>query len=375
MPEPQPEVADDDLGSLDFTLPGVLGEPGGKHTIEVQEATHQIPPAVEQAAMLYSSNQAAEAFAVLEAAVKGGEDLGNYGRRAWGMLFDLLQMLGRREAFEALGLEFAAKFETSPPPWAAAGAAEGGANAAQPAGTRAYISLSGVLSAKAQEPLKQLVKNAEKNPVVRLDVSKVTDAAEEGCALLHGTLLALKKAKKECVLGGAERLASVLAKKIVPGQRENERTWLLLLELYQQLFQQQAFEDAAVNYAVTFEVSPPSWEAPKAKRSAPIAEIEAATAAMAEAAEGYDLEGDIVAAGGEVFAPLQSYAEGREDVAVNCRELMHMDFVSAGQLLNVVANLSAAGKRIRFRGVSHLLAALWEVLGLDRVATVETRKL
>ena len=28
--------------------------------------------------------------------------------------------------------------------------------------------------------------------------------------------------------------------------------WLLLLELYQQAFQQDAFEEAAVNYAVTF---------------------------------------------------------------------------------------------------------------------------
>jgi hypothetical protein len=37
--------------------------------------------------------------------------------------------------------------------------------------------------------------------------------------------------------------------------------WLLLLELHQQAFHQEAFEEAAVNYAITFEVSPPSWEA------------------------------------------------------------------------------------------------------------------
>ena len=38
--------------------------------------------------------------------------------------------------------------------------------------------------------------------------------------------------------------------------------WLLLLDLYQMLGLQNEFEEAAVDYAVTYEVSPPSWETP-----------------------------------------------------------------------------------------------------------------
>lgn len=364
-PAAPPPVDEDDFGSLDFTTGDGLG---GGQSIQVQEVTNHIPAVVEQAAMLYSADQAEEACAVLEDAVKSGEELGVHARRAWGMLFDLYQLLGNRPAFDALALAFAARFETSPPTWAGDGG--DGRDDTLATGGRAFVSLSGVLGAKVQDSLKQLLKVADKNPVVRLDVAKVTDADETGCALLHEALLNLKKHKKECVLGGAERLAGVLSKKTVPGQRENERAWLLLLELYQRLFQQQAFEDAAVNYAVTFEVSPPSWEAPKAKSAA----VAPAVAAAVEAVEGYALEGDIAAAGADIFAPLRSYAEGREEVIVNCRNLIRMDFVSAGQLLNVVCTLIATGKRVRLRGANHLVAALWEVLGLDRMATIETRK-
>jgi len=38
------------------------------------------------------------------------------------------------------------------------------------------------------------------------------------------------------------------------------QAWLMLLDLYQHLGMRAEFEEAAVNYAVTFEISPPSWE-------------------------------------------------------------------------------------------------------------------
>ncbi len=359
------------MSTLDFTVSGEAAI--GGQNIEVQEVANLVPPAVEEAAMLYSNNQASEACAPLEAAIRTA-GLGNYEKRAWGMLFDLYQSLGKREAHEALALEYAAKFETSPPTWNAVGA--GGKDAAV-AGGRAVVSLSGGLGAKTQEPMKQLLKLAEKNPQVRLDVTKVTDADDEGATLVLDALRVIKKAGKESVLAGADRLAAILAQKIETGRRDAESLWLLLLELYQQLGQQEAFDDTAVNYAITFEVSPPSWETPKpkAKAKSPAAAAAAAAAPVAPPpTEGFVLEGEISSAGAGIFAALTAYAEAHDPVVIDCRLLVRMDFVSAAQLLNLLGNLQAAGTKVILQNVSHLVAALWEVLGVDRVAILETRK-
>jgi anti-anti-sigma regulatory factor len=365
--KPAERPPQEELASLDFTLPGEMPQPKGTSRIQVQEVVHQIPPAIEQAAMLHSVEQGDQACLVLDAAIREG-GLEGYEARAWGMLFDLYQCLDRQPAFEALALEYAAKFEASPPAWVAPGS-EAPVHGPTPAG-RPGISLAGVLTAKAQEPLQQLLKLAEKHPSVRLDLSKVTDADEPGCTLLIEVLKRLRKARKEFVLGGADKLAAILAKKVVPGQREREHGWLLLLELYQQLCNQEAFEDMAVNYAVTFEVSPPSWEQPKVSPAAVEAEPEAA----GHTDNACVLEGDIVAADPGVFAPIRARAAEVDEVVVDASRLRRMDFVAAANLMNLAGELAGNGKKLRLVKASHLVTALWEVIGLTRVAVVETRK-
>jgi ABC-type transporter Mla MlaB component len=357
---------DDELVSLDFTHPGDMPASKREERIQVQQVAQQVPAVIEQAAMLYSAEQTALACDALQAAIRD-EDLGRFTQRAWGMLFDLYQELGHQQDFEALAFEYAAKFETSPPAWTAH-RPEARETAAAGAG-RSSIALAGTLDLKAQEPLKQLLKFAEKNPTVRLDLAKLADADDSGCALLNSVLRQLKKQRKECALAGADKLAAILAKKTASGKRERENTWLLLLELYQHLFDQNAFEEAAVNYAVTFEVSPPSWEPPKAKPGKAGSERQPATAA-----EGCALEGNIIAGDESAFAALRVQAETRDDIVVDVSRLRRMDFVAAANLMNVVTALVSARKTVRFVKASHLLTALWEVIGLDRVARIETRK-
>lgn len=364
--EDKPAPSDEDeLISLDFTHPGEMPSSQREERIQVQEVAQQVPAAIEQAAMLYSAEQTALACDTLQAAIHE-EDLGRYTQRAWGMLFDLFQELGRQQDFETLAFEYAARFESSPPTWTAPGAAVR-ETAAAGAG-RSSIALAGVLDLKAQEPLKQLLKFAEKNPAVRLDLAKLIDADDSGCALLNSVLRQLKKQRKECALAGADKLAAILAKKAVSGKRERENTWLLLLELYQHLFDQAAFEDAAVNYAITFEVSPPSWEPPKVKPG------KGAAGAEPAATEDCALEGSIIGGDESAFAALRVRADTRDDVVVDVSRLRRMDFVAAANLMNVVTALVSARKTVRFVKASHLLTALWEIIGLDRVARIETRK-
>jgi anti-anti-sigma regulatory factor len=357
----------EELGSLDFTHTQDPNSMTSRPRIEVQETSQEIPQAIEQAAMLYSIDQAAAATSALEAAIRG--DLGRYAQRGWGMLFELYQIEGRRQDFEKLAVEYAAKFETSPPTWVAPDAPV--AAAPKPA-SKSSTTLAGVLNAKSQDVLKQALKNAEKAPSLRLEVGKLTDVDEQGCGLLNVVLKQMKKARKECVLGSADKLAALVARKTKVGERNNEQAWLLLLDLYQQLGNQEAFEDAAVNYAVTFEVSPPSFEMPKNKPAA-VPEAEADTEAETDDA-GCALEGVITSASDGAFAVIRAEADITPDVVVDVSRLQRMDFVAATNLMNMVTALLAAQKKVRLIKASHLLTALWEVIGLDRVARVETRR-
>lgn len=369
---------EDDLMSLDFTVPGAFDtppeEPVAPAVVAAADAPAApppplrapLPPALAAAAAMYAAGQELDAMRRLEAAIKNGEDLGDAEVRAWGCLFELLQALGRRPAFDALALAFARHFEKSPPAWSAA--ADEGNTAAETTGGRAHVSLGGVLNASVGEVLKQTMKLAATSTLVRMDVAKLTDADNNGATLLMRAMAALKKARKELVFGSPEHLAGILAAKLVPGERSNPEMWLLLLELYQQAYRQEAFEEAAVNYAVTFEVSPPSWEALPQRRAEP-----PPTASPLPKAEGFTLHNQLLGASAANFAPLEAVLAGREEFDIDARKLVRIDAASAKALFEVLTRLHAAGKKLRIIGLSTIVAAYLETLGFDDVAVLRSR--
>jgi len=355
---------DDDMMDLDFTAPGaipVAEEP--KSTV-----CSSVPPRVEEVARLFAEGQAAQACDLLQS-VLHQEDFGDAKELAWGMLFDLYVALGRRKPFESLAIGFAGKFEKSPPTWPVGDDAP----AVGKDGV-ATVTLSGVLGANAVQPLGKLREMAPKVPGVRLDLAKVADADDTGCNALLETLRIFKQLKKSCVLVGGEQMAAALASKTVMGEREHESTWLLLLDLYQNLNRQDAFDEAAVGYAVTFEMSPPSWEAPKAAPAAAVPSP-AAPAAASKPADACSLAGEM--RGGErlQFAPVLIWASKHDPVIIDASKLARMDVACAEEFGRVLGEITLAGKSVRIRTSGCLLTALWRSLGIDKLATIEPRKL
>jgi len=358
--------------SLDFTLPGAFDTPPEEPAApEIPEpsapARRPLPPALVEAAELYAAGKELDAMRRLESAIKSGEDLGEAELRAWGGLFDLLQVLGRRPAFDALALTFARRFEKSPPAWIAP--ADEQNTAAETSGGRAHVSLSGMLDAGVGEVLKQAMKLAATSTLVRLDVAKLTDADNSGATLLMRAIAALKRAKKEFVFGSPEHLAQIIASKLVPGERCDEEMWLLLLELHQQAFRQDAFEEAAVNYAITFEVSPPSWEPLSERHDEP----PPTALSPPPKAEGFTLHDQLLGADVSAFAPLEAVLAGRDEFDIDARKLVRIDGTSARTLLEVLTRLNAGGKRLRIVGLSTLVAAFLETQGFAEVAELHAR--
>lgn len=368
--EPPSEL---ELGDLDFTGPGAIEahEDSRAGHFELRESSTTAHPVIEEAAVLFANGQDEAALAALDQAVDSGE-LGAVEDQAWAMLFDLYQVLGKRDLFEQRALDYSVKHEKSPPTWI-----EPARQVVSPAlttGGTAFVAFVGRLDAGVEKSVQQLEKTLTANPMARVEFSKLQDVDAQGAQMLLGALKAARKARRELVMSGDEHLAGLLAGKLEVGRREDEPLWLLLLELHQHMGQHEIFEDWAVNYAVTFEVSPPSWETPPAKPAKAQAKAKTPAVAASGAEDSFPLSGEMFSAGSDAFRHLIDYAGGRAQVLIDCSQLKRMDFVSAGLFLNTLTNLQITGCKVTVHNPNHLLFALFGVLGINQIAHVEPRK-
>ena len=387
---------DDDFGSLDFTLPSSFPEPepaaDSKKTPGLELALEPIatpastvapdaapvkgaakrklviPASLSEAAELHANGDDLAACKSLELAIRNAGALGEFVAAAWLCLFELLILLGRRTAFEQLALAYAKRFEQSPPAWIepALQAVEMGMTT----GGSAQISLTGTLNATIGETLKKVIQMAQTNTVVRLELSKLTDANNDGCTLLRRALTALKKAGRECLLGSPQVLADILVKKVEMGKREDEAMWMVLLDLYQMIGDQNAFEDAAVNYAVTFEVSPPSWDVkatPSSKDTETSLDIDTNSG-------GFALRGQLVGASAADFAGIDVLAQTEGVIEVDASALVRIDAASADQLRAKLDSLKQAGRSVELKNLSPLTRIFLMVRDFTAVAKLVARK-
>jgi ABC-type transporter Mla MlaB component len=340
--------------------------------IEVEEGSgHDIPAAIEEAAILFANGQLEEAHARATKALEQ-EDLGAWKLQMWLMLFDLLQHLGRKQEFEEKALDFVVKFERSPPAWVDAPTAAARANPAMRTGGLAHVALTGVLGAQSAAALDQLKKAAERQPKLRLDFAKLQSIEPAGCTLLRDTLRAFKAGKKDVYLTGEARILELLREAARAGDTSVDvAVWLLLLDLYQMLGMQDEFEEAAVNYAVTYEVSPPSWEAPP-PRPKPLEVSQ--PIALETGDDAFHLVGDVAGQSDQLFTDITAYARGHNPVTLELAAAKRIDFVNAGRLLNVLEKQQAEGKELVIRGAGEMIIALFAVMGITKIARVIPRK-
>ena len=356
---------------LEFTSSG-LGKPApvqpepparpAREKVLVQDGGNGLHPLAEEAAMLFANGREADARALLEAGIK--LNLGPTGETVWTLLFDIYLLADKRQAFETLALEYVVHFEKSPPSWAPLATPPQVGSQAGPA----MVALGGKLDATIQPQLEQARRLTARSPRVQIDLARLMDADESGCVLLLVLLRELARAGKECRLPGAAHLSSLLETKIDAGRREGRGIWLLLLQLYQQQQRQAPFEELALQYAITFEESPPAWE------DAPVAKAVPREEPPEDTAHGYVLHGEITGGGSEALAGLAGYGAPLQELEIDTSALRRMDFVSAGMLLNVLSALKLKGKALRIRGLNWPVYALFCILGINQLATLERRK-
>jgi len=345
----------------------LVGQRGPAPSTEASPAPDDVAPIIVEAATLFANGRVEEALSALSRSLRGAE-LGNSALQAWLMLFDLYQHLGMKLEFEALALEFVVKFERSPPAWIETGEHR---DPALDTGGIAYFALGGKLTDASAPELAKLRTAASVHQTLRVDCSRLEGVDAPGSRLFSEALLALREAGKEVLLTGEARLIQFLEEACQPGRKETDSAvWALLLDVYRILDLKDPFEEAAVNYAVTFEVSPPSWESEpgaEAKDSAVPRPVEAADQALM-------LSGELSGASEALAKELQDWAGANKMLVIDMSRATRVDLATAGVMLNVFSKLREAGTTIQVRGANELIRALFGITGLSKVARIIPRK-
>jgi ABC-type transporter Mla MlaB component len=323
-------------------------------------------PVVEESAILYANGQGALAEQMLRGSLA---DLGRSERQPWWMLFDLYQAAGREQDFDSIAIDYASHFETSPPAYSNRLPADSPQGVI--AGVAPAARFTGTLDEDAKLRLHAL--GASAGSPVRIDVAGITHATLDGCAALLAALQDLRAARREVVLAGADVLLAVLRPMLAIGERgSGEAPWLLLLEVLQLSGREKDFEETAMDYCVTFEVSPPSFEALPSPKGGAGAAAHGAMAAEQRFMLPAVVEGDI----GNLLAAIESYAamDPGAPVVLDCARLVRIEFAAAAGLHATLRRLAADERRIELRELNHLVAALLRLLNYGDCARLYAHK-
>ncbi|MDO9226217.1 MAG: STAS domain-containing protein [Pseudomonadota bacterium] len=327
--------------------------------IEVSEAGGGLVAEFEEAAVLYANGKVGEAAALLNRYLLDHPD--NRDPLPWYMLFDLYEASNQPEPFEDAAVDFAVKFEHSPPTWAPRGQLK---TAAMPVPLMSFGEKFGNIE---RVKLQRFMNEARVAPFVRIEVSKCPAPGPELAAVMFDLLSQVDKMRKPVELIGGPGFAVRLGA-AHQGGRLDENGWLLWLCALRLLGKEADFEDTAVGYAVTFEVSPPSYTPPLAL---PTRGGETPGAARQSGTDpAFHLSGIIGPGTESQLAELARFAEGRKQLDIDLSQVTRIDFAAVGLLLETLINLAQGDRKIQFVEGNEMVNTLLKIVGSNQFAAV-----
>lgn len=377
--------------------------PSKQFAIQVEEFAHD--PELEEASIRFANgdNEGAEA-GLLEVLAPNGSRINH--DETWLTLFDLYRAAGWQERFESAAIDFAGRFGRSAPQWfsmpeivarmkapataAAAGAGQAVADWTCPAvfGTQTAAALNAALG-RATQPYK-------------LNWNKLTSIVDGAVEPLTKLFTQWAGQSMQLHFIGAEVLERVLREATPSSDRGvNPAWWKLRMEVLRVMHRPDEFELVALDYCVTYEVSPPSWDSARcdfkslqadgsvASRNTIVGEayrdsvvssmmnfgdsqLQGATSQLSSVAT-VELSGEILGDGKEALALLDAKLADADIMIISCARLMRIDFTAAGTLLNWVTAREGEGRQVQFSDVHRLVAAFFNVIGISEHARITIR--
>lgn len=331
----------------------------------------RLPP-LQEAAVLVSAGFAAGAQALLDDLLKS--DAGSGNRQGWLMVLEILRGQDRRTDYDWYAAGYRDQFGQSAPAWPDDDEANSAdRRRAQGRQRPDFYPLQADGEGRIDKAIAELPAFARTHGSVRVDVGELTDIGAADAVALAVALRTLRReglaiwVNRPAVLEGL--LHAAVNRPGASGASEGH--WGLLLELLILQRRPEAYERAALEYAVARERRAPPWED---YVNPIVAAYEAAQGnapqAVPAAADAFSLRGVVSATSDEDLRRLSDQAEALSEVVIDMSSVLRIDFAACPMLHAVVSRLAGGGKRVIFSGLSELNAALLEAFGFNRLSVL-----
>jgi ABC-type transporter Mla MlaB component len=366
-------------------------------------------PDLEDAAIRFANGDDAGAEQSLLAVLQGDNLRPDLAETWMSALFDLYRATGQQARFDSVAIEFANRFGRSAPAWfstpdllsrskVSVAPAPASARASTSAASAPDWSCPAELGAAALEELQALMRVPG---ALVLDWQALSVIGIDAVPMLARLVAQWCVTPAVLVFRGQASLERALQMLTPSGDRTVETLcWQLRMDALRIMRLQDTFELVALDYCVTYEVSPPSWQEPRCScelqgaMDAAEAEAEAIRSSWDAPHSAWDdplqnltvpvgledqppavveLYGEILGDAAEVLARLEAGMEGATRMVVSCARLIRVDFSAAGSILNWVAEQQARGCQVQFRDVNRIVAAFFNVIGISEHARVVPR--
>lgn len=373
------------------------------NAVDVEEVAHDAE--LEEAAIRFANGDDAGAEAgLLEILAPGAARAGHAD--TWLTLFDLYRATAQQDKFETAAIQFVERFDRSAPQWFSMpemvkmlSTPEG--KVASSNGPAADWICPSALGIQTVAALKAAIAKA---PMPwRLDWKNLKTIEPAALEPLTKVFSGWAAQPVQLRFLGDSQLQSVLENATPSGNRDTDQNWWKLrMEALRVTHRPDDFELAALDFCVTYEVSPPAWDSARCeykpldaqggvvagqtiigdvyRDSTPssLSAIEGDTQMDAMSSQmsnmlSVELSGQIQGDAIAVLDKLEVKLMGADMMLISCSKLIRVDFSAAGTLLNWVSAREAENRAVQFSDVNRLVAAFFNVIGITEHARVLVR--
>ncbi len=400
-PEPEPPRPPASAG---VPMPQVNTDFGNPFAVEVSEVMHD--PELDEAVIAFANADFSQCEEALQRLTSPSGERAQHAE-TWLVLFDLYRATGQQQRFESLALDYAQQFGWSAPQWYSLPKLVADKLAEEPlfpsaaSSSGANSQLGGDVGWVCPDHLDIEAVARLRSQTLQMPLPWVFDWSglryiDPEAAMQLSTIFRLWSGQQlEMRWMAGDRLFQVLQEAAPTGVRDADPAyWLTRLDALRLANRADQFDEAAIDYCVTYEVSPPSWEPTRctvhisggatSTRTPPLSMISDVSTSFLESglsddsggveAAHVELSGQLIGDIGDTLAKLQSELGAAPLVSVSCARLIRVDFIAAGDLLNWVLARRGEGRTVSFVDLHRLLALFFGAMGINEHARVQVRK-
>ncbi|MEO5696333.1 MAG: hypothetical protein ABIQ60_04260 [Burkholderiaceae bacterium] len=382
------------LNSIEFDVSDELAKPFAQ---DLTEVTHD--PELDEAVIAFANadfDQCEHALAELTS--PGGARAQH--AESWLVRFDLYRAIGQQHKFESLALDYAQQFGWSAPQWfsmpklVAEAASDDRPRSTR--GSRVEGQVGWVCPAHVDvESVAQLDAVALQMPLPWVfDWGALQSIDAQACARLSDLFRHWIGQDLDIRWLGGERLFTVLQDSAPTGVRDADPAyWQLRLDALRMANRPDQFDEAAIDYCVTYEVSPPSWEpsqcvvrvsgSGQTTASQPLSVVSEVATSFVESrliedksliqVASVELSGQLVGDIGPTLKQMDAKLGAASIVKVSCALLIRVDFIAAGDLLNWVLARRNENRSVHFVDTHRIVALFFGAMGINEHAKIKVR--